>query len=290
MSITVAIPIYNAEKYLALAIRSVLNQTFKDFELILLDDGSTDNSLNIAKSFDDSRIRIISDGKNLGLPARLNQITQLAKYDLIARMDADDIIPDYRLKMQFDYMYLNPDKDLVTTNFGYIDGDKYMGGVSLAPINELTLPNMLAGAHGICHASLLVRKSWYVRNNYDASMKRVEDYELWLRAFMNNDLNVGYLDVVGYYYRSDNTLKKEKFINTYKSGFLVVKKLPLPKRVNFNFKIKLIVKMALVHLIFALNLQDKYLSKNKIHDASSDEAINFSKQLHNIQSQLLKGI
>lgn len=289
MSITVAIPIYNAEKYLALAIQSVLNQTFEDFELILLDDGSIDNSLNIAKSFDDPRIRVISDGKNLGLPARLNQITQLAKYDLIARMDADDVIPDYRLKMQFDYMRLNADKDLVTTNFGYIDGDKYMGCVSFAPINELTLPNMLAGAHGICHASLLVRKSWYVRNNYDASMKRVEDYELWLRAFMNNDLKVGYLDIVGYYYRSDNTLIKSKFINTYKSGFLVAKKLPLPISLNLKFKIKLIVKVVLVHLIFALDLQKKYLSKNHVYDATGDEAVNFSKQLHNIKVHLAKG-
>ncbi|MCK8104716.1 glycosyltransferase family 2 protein [Pseudoalteromonas sp. 2CM36K] len=289
MLITVAIPIYNAEKYLALAIQSVLNQTFEDFELILLDDGSIDNSLNIAKSFDDPRIRVISDGKNLGLPARLNQVTQLANYDLIARMDADDIIPDYRLKMQFDYMRLNPDIDLVTTNFGYIDGDKYMGGFTFSPVNELTLPHMLAGGHNICHASLLVRKSWYVRNSYDAAMARVEDYELWLRAFVNNDLKVGYLDVVGYYYRSDNTLTKNKFINTYKGSFLVAQKIPLPMFINLKFKIKLLVKMVLVHLIFVLDLQQKYLSKHDVHDDSSVEAVNFSKQLHNIKAHLVKG-
>ena len=100
--ISIGIPIYNASNYLEDAIKSVLAQSFTDFELILIDDGSTDNSLEIAKSFTDSRIKVISDGENRKLPYRLNQIIQLAKHGYIARMDADDLMDCDRLKIQFE--------------------------------------------------------------------------------------------------------------------------------------------------------------------------------------------
>ena len=94
MFITIGISIYNAELYLADAIKSIISQSFEKWELILIDDGSTDNSLSIAKLFaeQDSRIRIISDGQNKKLPCRLNQIIQEAKYEYITRMDEDDLI------------------------------------------------------------------------------------------------------------------------------------------------------------------------------------------------------
>ncbi|PKG75765.1 glycosyltransferase family 2 protein [Shewanella sp. GutCb] len=286
MSITVAIPIYNAEQYLPLAIQSVLNQSFGDFELILLDDGSTDNSLAIAKSFEDPRIRVISDGHNMGLPARLNQIVELAKFDLIARMDADDIIPDNRLKLQFDYINAHPCKDLVTTGTGYIDGNSYMGQSLPSPPSEVSLPHMIAGQHGICHASLLVRKSWYMRNQYDGSMARVEDYELWIRAFLNNDLKLGYLNVIGYYYRSDNTLNQHKFITSYKGGLLVANKLPLPFFIKFKFRLKLLAKIVLTFSIFKLGLQRKYFSKMNKSDISKREKKIFLQQLRKINDKL----
>ena len=91
MAITIGIPFYNAEAYLADAIRSVFAQTYEDWELILIDDGSTDNSLAIARSVDDPRVRVYSDGKNKKLASRLNELTQLATYEFIARMDADDV-------------------------------------------------------------------------------------------------------------------------------------------------------------------------------------------------------
>ena len=77
MKVSIGISFYNAEQFLPFAINSVLNQTFRDFELILLDDGSTDNSLKIAQSYSDSRIRIVSDGENHGLAYRLNQLVNI---------------------------------------------------------------------------------------------------------------------------------------------------------------------------------------------------------------------
>ena len=95
--VTIGIPIFNAEATLLETVQSVISQTVRDWELILIDDGSRDGSLAIANSIQDPRIRVLSDGVNKGLPARLNQIVDEAKYDLIMRMDADDLMHPQRL-------------------------------------------------------------------------------------------------------------------------------------------------------------------------------------------------
>ena len=104
--ISIGIPIYNAEAYLEDAIKSILAQTHELWELILIDDGSTDASLTIAKRFaeSDHRIKVISDGINKKLPARLNQLIEEANYDYIARMDADDLIHPDRLAIQLSFL------------------------------------------------------------------------------------------------------------------------------------------------------------------------------------------
>lgn len=286
MSITVAIPIYNAEKYLALAIQSVINQTFMDFELILLDDGSTDDSLTIAKSFNDKRIRVISDGKNKGLAERLNEIINLAKFDLIARMDADDVIPDYRLKLQYDYIIANPEKDLVSMGMAYIDGDTYYGHLVPKVKSNLTVNDMYNGNSGICHATLLVRKSWYQRNLYNKNIVRIEDYELWLRAFMKQDLNVGYINQVGYYYRSDNSLSFRKYYLVYKSYLA----LSLGLYQNYNFKPKFFLKSCLklfvIAVIFLVRQQNKYLSQKERFEKGTVEQCEFEKQLLQVKRKM----
>ena len=104
--ISIGIPFYNAEKYLKFAIQSVIAQSYQNWELILVDDGSSDNSLEIAQDFalKDARIRVICDGKNRKLPYRLNQLILESKGDFIARMDADDIMHPDRLLIQLTYL------------------------------------------------------------------------------------------------------------------------------------------------------------------------------------------
>ena len=115
MRVTIGIPFYNAKHTLADAIRSVFAQTFQDWELILADDGSTDGSAEIARMVDDPRVTVISDGMNRGLPYRLNKITELARADYIARMDADDLMHPERLTLQVQYLDANPAVDVVST-------------------------------------------------------------------------------------------------------------------------------------------------------------------------------
>lgn len=113
--LTVLMPVYNAGKFLAEAIDSILGQTFEEFEFIIIDDGSTDNSVAIIHSYDDPRIRLYLNEANMGISATLNKGIGLARASLIARMDADDISYPNRLQVQYTYMLDNPDCALVSS-------------------------------------------------------------------------------------------------------------------------------------------------------------------------------
>lgn len=113
--ITVLMPVYNAERFLAQAIDSVLAQTFTDFELLMLDDCSTDGSLSIIQSYSDPRIRLYQNEQNMGISPTLNRGIALAQSALIARMDADDLCHPQRLQKQYDYLQQNPDCAMVSS-------------------------------------------------------------------------------------------------------------------------------------------------------------------------------
>ncbi|MCP8319033.1 MAG: glycosyltransferase, partial [Candidatus Methylarchaceae archaeon HK01B] len=111
--ITILMSVYNGEKYLREAIDSILNQTFKDFEFLIINDGSTDRTVEILRSYHDSRIKIITNEKNMGLTKSLNKGLKIARSEYVARMDADDISYPRRLEVQYEYMKKNPDVGIV---------------------------------------------------------------------------------------------------------------------------------------------------------------------------------
>jgi glycosyltransferase involved in cell wall biosynthesis len=108
-AISVLMPVYNAERFLAVAIESILQQTFTDFEFLIIDDCSTDKSAEIIHSYPDPRIRYYRNDTNLGISATLNKGIELASAPLVARMDADDISYPERLQTQYDFIRENPD-------------------------------------------------------------------------------------------------------------------------------------------------------------------------------------
>lgn len=112
---TVLMPVYNGEKYLREAIDSILNQTLTDFEFLIIDDGSKDNSVQIINSYNDARIRLVRNETNLGISKTLNRGIEMASSEFIARMDADDISYPTRLQKQYDYLIKNPDCALLST-------------------------------------------------------------------------------------------------------------------------------------------------------------------------------
>jgi glycosyltransferase involved in cell wall biosynthesis len=112
---TVLMPVYNGEKYLREAIDSILNQTLTDFEFLIIDDGSTDNSVQIISLYSDPRIKFVRNDTNLGISKTLNRGIEMASAEYIARMDADDISYPKRLQKQYNYLIENPDCALLST-------------------------------------------------------------------------------------------------------------------------------------------------------------------------------
>jgi glycosyltransferase involved in cell wall biosynthesis len=178
--VTVAIPFFDEEPYLATAVRSILNQTMGDFELLLVDDGSRDRSLEIARSFRDRRVAVISDGAHRGLAARLNEVTRRARGELVARMDADDVSHPTRLAREVDILRSSR-CDAVGTWAGlFSDDDDGFAVVESTPLPPTPASALEGGI--LCHATMLARKPWLQANPYDESLLRAEDRDLWCRT------------------------------------------------------------------------------------------------------------
>lgn len=216
MHISIAIPFYNAEKFLPDAIRSVFAQTFQDWELILIDDGSSDKSLEIAKTVQDSRVRVLSDGKNKKLARRLNEVTKLAKYNYIARMDADDLMSPDRLQIQLDILAENPEIDLVSTGLYSILDDTTLVGYRGSSENQVNFKQLIKKEKGILHASVLAKKTWYERNLYNEELPLGQDSDMWLRASKKNDLNIKIISEPLYIYREEGNITAKKMLRAYR--------------------------------------------------------------------------
>lgn len=218
--ISVGIPFYNAESYLESAICSVIVQTHKFWELILIDDGSSDGSLEIANKYSkmDNRIRVISDGKNKKLPTRLNQLIAESQGQYIARMDADDIMHPERLEKQLKFLEDNLQYDLVSTGIVTINNNNQAYGYRGIKHLYTDFEN-IEKSYPIIHPSIFARKEWYTRNNYNISYPRSEDYELWCNAISKKDLKLAVLPELLYYYREEGNLSSEKLVRTYQDVF-----------------------------------------------------------------------
>lgn len=223
-AITIGIPFFNAEATLLDAVRSVFAQTHQDWELILLDDGSTDRSLELARSIKDPRVRVYSDGRNMRLAARLNQMTRLASHPYIARMDADDLMSSKRLEHQLRLLIEKPDVDFVATGICSLSDDYEPTGVRcVAPGHAITPRGLLAGKSGIVHASLLGRREWFLRNPYREDLAKSEDTNLWVRAHSKGDLRVAFIPEPLYFYREDGNVTPDKLRLAYRIGRVTIR-------------------------------------------------------------------
>jgi len=179
MRVSIAIPFFNNAATLEVAIRSVFAQTLNDWELLLIDDGSCDGSLKIAQSVRDSRVRTFTDGENRGLVYRLNQAAGLARGELLARMDADDIMHPERLGVQSDYLDSHPNIHLTGSAAYIIDARNQPVGLRDAEERRSrtgwTFPMLI-------HPTVMGRTLWFRDNPYDSRYVRAEDVELWYRT------------------------------------------------------------------------------------------------------------
>ena len=183
LQISVVMPVYNGEKFVARAIESILNQTFKDFEFIIIDNKSTDKSVEIVKSFNDSRIKLIQNEENFGIATSLNKGIKHSRGQYIARMDADDLSYPNRLEEQVSFLEKNPGVSVLGTYASLFKENGRIWENHNPPIVP-TLTDWLWGSK-VIHASVMMKKQDLQHvGGYDPKTYRVEDYDLWLRMII----------------------------------------------------------------------------------------------------------
>jgi glycosyltransferase involved in cell wall biosynthesis len=179
--ITVLMPAYNADKYIADAIASVLEQTFTDFELLIVNDGSTDNTVDVISSFDDPRIVAIYQD-NKGVAIALNTGLKYARAPYVARFDADDICYPERLQLQYDFMTANPEYSVIGSAADYIDMEGNFLFTHKPPAFDYAQIRQLN--YSVCpfiHSSVFYKKDLVIsKGGYNEHAYTFEDHFLWV--------------------------------------------------------------------------------------------------------------
>lgn len=190
LPISVVMSVYNQEKYIREAISSVLNQTFEDFELIIIDDKSTDRTLSIIESISDKRIKIISNTYNKGLTCSLNIAIETAKGKYIARLDGDDRMRRNRLEIQYNYLKSNPSIALCGSRCNVIDFNGIVtrqAGVAMESRNDFL--KFLLWDNCLIHSSAMFRRKTFMDiGGYDEKIVRAQDYALWIEFYKESQV------------------------------------------------------------------------------------------------------
>lgn len=184
--VSIVLPVYNAGTALPLALASIYRQTFSEWELILLDDGSTDQCMAGFRS-SDTRVRVVQDGRNLGLAARLNQGIDLARGKYLARMDQDDIAYPMRLETQVQFLEAHPDVDLTATRTLLFRDDGSAIGLSTFRQTHDEICAQPWRGFFLPHPTWMGKLAWFRRHRYRIpEIVRGEDQDLLLRSFRSS--------------------------------------------------------------------------------------------------------
>ncbi len=181
--ISLIMSVYNGEDYLAEAIESVINQSFTDWELIVINDCSTDSTGKILTKYEslDARVKVHTNEVNLRLPSSLNKALELAKGKYIARMDADDICLPDRLQKQFDFMEKNGDVSLSSCRFMTLKNGVVSSGGCGGKVDFESIKALLLVTNPILHPGIIAKSEVIKKLGYDKNFTCTEDMELWTR-------------------------------------------------------------------------------------------------------------
>ena len=292
MSVSIIMPIYNAEKYIKKSIESILNQSYKNFELIIIDDGSNDNSKNIIKKYNDIRIKYFYFNHQ-GISKCLNFAIITAKYNLIFRMDADDIADKKRIEIQKLYMDTHPEVTLCGS-FIYILNNKGKNTKKNLPVQYKDIKKLIVYNSCVMHPTFCFKKNDIISvGGYNDKFKYAQDYDLLLRlitanfkifnipkyllSYRPNDkissskllLKIRYTDLALYLYKNNYTtnleiLKKYKTINKITNYDKFI--LNLFRHVNFYRQKYRLLKFIVIPLSYFVALFHNQLLKFMIMD------------------------
>lgn len=236
--ISVLLPAYNAEKFIKESIDSILCQTYSNFELIIVNDGSSDNTQAIIDEYEDPRIKCILHPTNKGLINSLNEGILNCKGAFIIRMDADDIAFKHRIQTQVDFLQLNPNVAVVGAHAIFFNNN-IDSPIKNWPLDQATntigeISKALAWENCIIHPSVCIRTELAKTLMYDPSQKNYEDYDLWLRLLANNYTIAKINEPLLYYRVQENSVTQSAI---RKSNFFFYK-----AKVKFHFVTKCLSK------------------------------------------------
>jgi glycosyltransferase involved in cell wall biosynthesis len=288
--ITVLMPVYNCELYIKEAVESILNQTFDDFEFLIIDDASTDKTISIIKTYTDTRIKLIEKPANTGYTNSLNYGLIIARGEYIARMDGDDISLSERFAKQVAFLDANPDVVLCGSNFSIIGTEKV---INLPKENEDIKVALLKG-NCIVHPSVMMRNQSLQKFAilYDSNKEPAEDYDLWVRLLETGKLFNLQEELLKYRVHNTQVSQKRK-IQQNKSA--LESRLKLLKYINYTFnddECNLLKKIMQRNVAVNFDeIKDFFILKQKMILANSNnffEADGFQKYLAELQNQNLK--
>lgn len=179
---------HNGSKTLGLAIRSLQLQTLKNWELIFVDDASSDSTLDFLRRLNDSRIRIFRNNNQIGLSASLNKCLKFVSAPYVARMDSDDVSLPRRLEIQYNYLNNNPEIDLVGCDVLAFDNDLQLKYVCIAPVGTNSIDTTLSrGRSPLFHSGWFGRAAYFRNKIYDKKFTKAQDFEFLLRNFSKSN-------------------------------------------------------------------------------------------------------
>ncbi len=217
--VSVLMAVYNSEMFIQKSINSILNQTFTDFEFIIINDGSTDNSYNIIRAFNDNRIKLINNESNIGQTKSLNKGIKNALGKYIVRMDADDISLTDRISTQVDFMESNPDISFSGSWFKILNTNR----IAKLPITYEEIKASLFFFNAFGHPTIILRRDDFINNDlfYNEDFS-VQDYELWVRA--SKILKCANINKVLLFYREHESQMTRLYKDEYKEPNIIREK------------------------------------------------------------------
>ncbi|MBT8245459.1 MAG: glycosyltransferase family 2 protein [Winogradskyella sp.] len=285
---SVIIPLYNKEKYILKTLETVINQSFNNFEVIIIDDGSTDNSVNLIENIEDNRIKIFHK-ENQGVSSARNHGMQKAKSDYIAFLDADDLWLDHHLQILFDLIQEFPEAGLFSTGYlisfnshkkrAVIKGlpDEFKGIITNFFKNNLYSP--------IVNSSIAaIKKSVLTNvNGFDLNLKSGQDTDFWIRVALEN--KVAFHNVVtGIYMKNDESLSNSIFV---KDRIKFLNKFTHLETINKGLKQYMDMNRYSVAIYYKV-LNKNTISKSVYDDISKDNLSLKQRLVYHIPQKILK--
>jgi glycosyltransferase involved in cell wall biosynthesis len=223
--LSVLIPSYNNGRFLSELIGSILTQNFTDFELVICDDCSSDDSVRIIKTFSDARIKFFQNDKNLGIVGNMNRCLGLAQGEYIFMIGSDDLMCPENLKKKVAFLDANPDVGLVCSNINMINEEGKSAGQIWSSLpdketiftSEETFKRLMFEGNFICHPSVMLRKKLHDEFGlYDSRFPSCQDYEMWSRLSLHTKL--GYIPeaLIGYRWHSNNITQQYRGEKAYR--------------------------------------------------------------------------